>query len=57
MTALTIFLVVLWVYLSLLILSVALGSKRVFKLFLGTTLLFLLFSYAYLTFILFQRLF
>ena len=57
MTALTIFLVVLWVYLSLLILSVALGSKKVFKLFLGLSLLFLLFSYAFLTFTLFQRLF
>ena len=57
MTALTIFLVVLWAYLSLLILSVALGSKKLFKFFLALSLLFLLFSYAYLTFILFQRLF
>lgn len=57
MNATTIFLTALWGYLSLLILSVALGNKKVFKFFLGISLIFLLFSYAYLTFILFGRLF
>ena len=52
-----IFLIALWVYLSLVIGFVGLGgagSKKLVRVFLAVSLLFLLFGYAFLTFQLFK---
>lgn len=53
-----IFLLALWVYLSLVIAFIGLGgveSKKAVRVFLAVSLLFLLFSYAFLTFTLFRE--
>lgn len=52
-----IFLLALWVYLSLTIAFVGFGgveSKKLVRVFLAVSLLFLLFGYAFLTFTLFR---
>ena len=52
-----IFLIALWIYLSLVIGFVGLGgveSKKLVRVFLTVSLLFLLFGYAFLTFQLFK---